>query len=131
MSRRRKMLMRILSGSIPWLNSLGRRWRVRGRLNLIWVSCGGVIGSANICCEEPGEREMDEIVSPGSPVGEDVESGVMRAQDGLRPILDLMLSMSTLRNGSGSVDSMASCSSGLLGLYGLANFDGVNVTCGR
>ena len=84
-------------------------------MDLIWASCGGVIGCANICCEEPGERE-NEIASPGSAVGGDLGSGVMGAQDGLRPILDLMLSMSTLRNGSGSVDSMTFWSSGLLGL---------------
>lgn len=58
---------------------------------------------------------MDEIVSPCSAVGEDVGSGVMGAHDGLRPILDFMLSISMLRNGSGSVDSMTSWSSGLVG----------------
>jgi hypothetical protein len=60
------------------------------------------------------------------------DSGSGGAND---PRLDLalsrMLSMSTLRNGSGSNGSRTSLSSARLGLCGLAGFDGVNVTCGN
>ena len=57
-------------------------------------------------------------------------SGVGGAREPLRPVLDFMLSMLTLRKGSGSNGSITSLSSGRLGLCWLADFEGVKVTCG-
>ena len=58
-------------------------------------------------------------------------SGTGGARDPLLPERVLMLSMSTLRYGSGSNGSIISLSSARLGLCGLAGLEGVNVTCGR
>ena len=60
--------------------------------------------------------------------GEEVVESGCGAHDGLRPALVLMLSISTLKNGSGSSGSMTLESSERLGLCGLAGFTGVNVT---
>jgi hypothetical protein len=76
-----------------------------------------------------GVLDLDFDLPGGDSLGsgEGVESGC-GAHDGLRPALVLMLSISTLKNGSGSSGSMMGESSERLGLCGLAGFTGVNVT---
>lgn len=78
--------------------------------------------------EGVGVDVLDLVRGPGFEVGSSGASGFGGAHEPLLAPLVLILSISTLRNGSGSRGSITSISSARLGLCGLAGFEGVNVT---
>lgn len=124
--------MSIPSGRRPLLYWLWGRETILGRLDrtdgsggvVTWLSFDGV----GVCVRDRvwGPEFEFEFEFDSS------DSGIGGANDPLLDLaLSLMLSMSTLKNGSGSKGSKTSLSSARLGLCGLAGFEGVNVTCGN
>lgn len=113
MSRKENIQIRRLSGRMPLLNWLGLRWTILGLLGRK-VESGGVMEWVTF--DGVGAFDLDLVFGPlvcSSGVG---VSGAGGAQEPLRADRVLILSISTLRNGSGSMGSMISLSSMRLGL---------------
>jgi hypothetical protein len=87
-----------------------------------------VVGCTDFTSPYAPDRGLGGLFAGGSSVSISTVDSGGGAHDSLRPALDLILSISTLRNGSGSNGSITLESSERLGLCGLGGLDGVNVT---